>query len=157
MSKSLRIHLRSVTQRDLPILFEHQRESAANEMAAFPARARDVFMNHWAKILSDENVVAMAVVVDRRVAGSIVCWPQNAKRLVGYWIGKDHWGKGVATQALAMFVRLVAERPLYAYVARRNLPSIRVLEKCRFVLCPEETDAATPADGVEELVYVLNR
>ena len=32
------IRLREVTEADLPILFEHQREPEANRMAAFPAR-----------------------------------------------------------------------------------------------------------------------
>ncbi len=150
-------HLRPVTESDLPILFEHQREPEANEMAAFPARDRDAFMAHWAKILGDDNCVTMAVVVDGCVAGNIGCWKQDGQRLVGYWIGKEHWGKGVATQMLSMFLHLITERPLYAHVAKHNAASIRVLEKCRFELCTKTTAAlGEPADGVEELVYVFD-
>ncbi|HKY27560.1 MAG TPA: hypothetical protein VJM12_06390, partial [Pyrinomonadaceae bacterium] len=58
------IHLRPVTESDLEILFEYQREPEANEMAGFPPRDHDAFMAHWAKILVDETAVAMAVVVD---------------------------------------------------------------------------------------------
>jgi RimJ/RimL family protein N-acetyltransferase len=43
-----------------------------------------------------------------------------------------------ATQALAAFLGHVAVRSLYAYVARHNVGSIRVLEKCRFMRCGEE-------------------
>ena len=126
-------------------------------MAAFPARDRDAFMAHWAKILGDETVVAMAVVVDRCVAGNIGCWTQDGQRLVGYWIGKEHWGKGVATQMLSMFLQLVADRPLQAHVAKHNVASIRVLEKCGFVLCANATGAlGESAGGVEERVYVLD-
>jgi len=70
-SRARGIHLRPVTESDLPILFEHQREPEANEMAAFPARDRDAYMAHWTKILGDETVVAMTVVVDRCVAGNV--------------------------------------------------------------------------------------
>lgn len=151
------IHLRPVTESDLPILFEHQREPEANEMAAFLARDRDAFMAHWTKILGDETLVALAVVVDGCVAGHIGCWTQDGQRLVGYWIGKAHWGKGVATQMLSIFLRLVADRPLHAHVARHNAASIRVLEKCGFGLCAEATSAlGEAADGVEEVVYVLD-
>ncbi len=39
--------LRDVTEDDLPILFEHQREPDANRMAAWPARSHGAFMAHW--------------------------------------------------------------------------------------------------------------
>jgi RimJ/RimL family protein N-acetyltransferase len=151
------IQLRPVTESDLPILFEHQREPEANEMAAFPARDRDAFMAHWTKILGDQTVVAMTIVVNRRVAGNVSCWTQDGQRLVGYWIGKEHWGKGVATQMLSMFLRLVADRPLHAHVAKHNVASIRVLQKCGFALCANATGAlGEPADGSEEVVYVFD-
>ena len=150
------IYLRPVTESDLPVLFEHQQEPEANEMAAFPARGRDAFMAHWAKILSDATCTAMTVVVDGCVAGHVGCWTQEGQRLVGYWIGKDHWGRGVATQMLSQLLRLVADRPLYAHVAKHNVGSIRVLEKCGFSLCAEATGAlGKPADGIEEWVYVM--
>lgn len=126
-------------------------------MAAFPARDRDAFMAHWSTILGNMAVVAMTVVVDSCVAGHVGCWTQGGQRLVGYWIGKEHWGKGVATRMLSMFLRLVADRPLHAHVAKHNVASIRVLEKCGFALCAAAAAApGDPADGVEELVYVFD-
>ncbi len=151
------IHLRPVVESDLPILFAHQRECEANAMAAFPARDREAFMAHWKTILGNETLVAMTVVVDNCVAGHVGCWRQDVQRMVGYWIGKEYWGKGVATQMLSMFLRKVVDRPLYAYVTKHNLASIRVLEKCGFAFC-EKTTAAfdESADGIEELAYVIN-
>jgi RimJ/RimL family protein N-acetyltransferase len=126
-------------------------------MAAFPARDRDAFMAHWTKILGDPTVLAMTILVDGRVAGHIGSWKRDGQRLVGYWIGREYWGKGVATQMLSMFLSRVSDRPLCAHVAKHNIASIRVLEKCGFELCPEATGAlAEPADGIEELVYVFN-
>ena len=91
------------------------------------------------------------------VAGNVGCWTQNGQRLVGYWIGKEHWGKGVATQMLSLLLRLVADRPSYAYVARHNVASIRVLEKCGFVNCEKAAvDLGESASGIEELVYVIH-
>jgi RimJ/RimL family protein N-acetyltransferase len=99
-------------------------------------------------------VTIKTVLVAENVAGNIVCWERDGQRLVGYWIGRSYWGKGVATRALSEFVDVVKARPLYAHVAKTNIASIRVLEKCGFTICDEETKALdAPADGVEEYVF----
>jgi len=151
------IRLRDVTDGDLPIFFDQQRDTDANQMAAFPARDRDAFMSHWTKILGDETVTIKTVLLDGQVAGNIGSWDRDRKQVVGYWIGKNYWGKGVATKALAAFLGVVKARPLYAHVAKHNIGSIRVLEKCGFTICAEETESLdAPSDGVEEVVLKLN-
>jgi RimJ/RimL family protein N-acetyltransferase len=150
------VRLRDVIETDLPIFFEHQREPDANRLAAFPARSRDAFMAHWAKILGDQGGTVRTILLGGRVAGNIVCWERGGKRLVGYWIGKEYWGKGVASKALSDFLEVVKARPLFAYVVKQNVPSIRVLEKCGFKVCAGETASDGAAtDGVEELVFAL--
>jgi len=121
-----------VTEEDLPTLFEHQRDPEANRMADFPARDRDAFMAHWRRILRDPTVVARTIAVDGQVAGNVVSFEWSGKREVGYWIGRDHWGRGVASAALAQFLLEDRSRPLHAGVAPHNAASIRVLEKCGF-------------------------
>jgi len=145
--------LRDVTEADLPIFFEHQIDPESTRMAAFPPRQRDAFMEHWrTKILSDPTGIAKTIVVDGKVAGNIVCFEQSDKLLVGYWIGRDYWGKGVATSALSAFLHQVARRPLYAHVAKHNVGSIRVLEKCGFTAC----GTSQGDDGVEEFIFVIS-
>lgn len=145
--------LRDVTAEDLPIFFEHQRDVVALRMAAFPSREREAFLIHWrTKVLRPENLTR-TVVVDGGVAGYIGSWEQDGKRLVAYWIGREHWGKGVATRALSEFLALEPARPLHAWVAVHNLGSIRVLEKCGF---HSVAHAAPPsADGVAEVLMML--
>jgi RimJ/RimL family protein N-acetyltransferase len=151
---SLRVHLRDVRDDDLVTLFEHQTDPEANRMANFEARDRDAFMAHWAKILRDDSVVVRAIEVEGLVAGHIVSWEHDGERDVGYWIGHDHWGKGVATAALTAFLVELDTRPLHAHVATHNTGSIRVLEKCGF----ERSGAPRPAgdDAVEELLLKLD-
>lgn len=70
---------------------------------------------------------------------------------------REYWGRGLASSALSQFLREVRVRPLYAYVAKHNLASIRVLEKCGFAL--SRTDAVASGAGsvtVEELVMKLD-
>jgi RimJ/RimL family protein N-acetyltransferase len=153
---SVRVHLRDVRDDDLPTLFEHQRDPEANRMANFEARDRDTFMAHWAKILRDESAVVRTIEFEGGVAGNVVSWEHDGERDVGYWIGREHWGKGVATAALSAFLDELETRPLHAHVAAHNIGSIRVLEKCGFDRTGEEP---TPggADDVPELLLKLDR
>lgn len=147
------VRLRKVESDDLPIFYEHQRDADAARMAGFASRDRAAFDAHWAtNVLGNPATVTRTILVDGEVAGNIGSWPQDGARLVGYWIGREHWGNGVATKALAAFLQIVSERPLHAHVARHNAGSIRVLEKCGFVLEREESGAG---DDVGELVFVL--
>jgi RimJ/RimL family protein N-acetyltransferase len=146
--------LRDVVESDLDAFFEHQREPEANEMAIFPARDREAFDAHWRKILADDSVINKTIVDDEQVAGNIGCWAQDGRRFVGYWVGKEFWGKGLATRALAEFVDEIPQRPLYAWVATTNVGSIRVLEKCGFVAVGPADDKMAD-EGVPGLLYEL--
>jgi RimJ/RimL family protein N-acetyltransferase len=150
------IQLRDVEPTDLPIFYEQQLDADATRMAAFPARDRAVFDAHWAiNVLGNSAAVKQTILVNGQVAGNIGSWPQDGVRLVGYWLGKEHWGKGVATRALIAFLHVVAERPLYAHVAKHNAGSIRVLEKCGFRVEREESVEDVGKD-IAELVLVLD-
>jgi RimJ/RimL family protein N-acetyltransferase len=149
------VNLRAVEESDLPVFFEHQTDPEANRMANFEARDRDTFMAHWAKILRDETGVVRTIEFEGRVAGNIVSWEHDGERDVGYWIGREHWGRGVATAALSAFLDELDTRPLHAHVATHNIGSIRVLERCGFERTGEPTPAG--ADGVRELLLKLDR
>ena len=147
------VRLRAVRDEDLPVLFEHQLDAEANRMAAFRPRDRDAFMAHWARILDDPTVLVRAIETDGTVVGNVGSWTGPGVRLVGYWIGREHWGRGIATAALRAFLEEDRSRPLHALVATRNLGSIRVLEKCGFERSEEEL---ATGDDVEELVFRLD-
>jgi RimJ/RimL family protein N-acetyltransferase len=128
-------------------------------MAAFTARDpadRDAFMAHWAKILADGSIIKRTVVYEGRVVGNIVCFGWQGKREVGYWIGREHWGRGIATAALAEFLRVVKERPLHAAAAKDNAASIRVLEKCGFVVTSYDRGFSNArGEEIEEVMLEL--
>lgn len=149
--------LREVTASDLPIFFEQQLDPDATQMAAFLARDREAFMAHWTKILGDETITKKTILFEGQVAGNIVSFEQFGERLVGYWLGKEYWGKGIATQALSAFLDQVKVRPLYAHVAKHNIASIRVLEKCGFTIIGEEKGFADASgEEVEEFILKLS-
>ena len=134
------IRLRDVEVSDIEIFYEQQLDPEATTMAAFPARDRESHLAHWNKILKDSGCITRTIVASGQVAGNIGSWVQDEQREIGYWIGKAHWGRGVATSALEQFLQVVEDRPLYAWVARHNSGSIRVLEKCGFLFDRAESD-----------------
>jgi len=130
--------LRDVSDCDLPVFFEDQADSEASQMAAFATRDREAFMAHWAKIRANENVLIRTILYDKQVAGNILSFEMEGHREVGYWIGREFWGKGIATKALMKFLGMEKTRPLYGFVAKHNLGSRRVLEKCGFQVSSED-------------------
>lgn len=151
------VRLRAVADSDLDVLFSHQADPEAAEMAAFPSRDRERFDAHWAKIRLDDTKVSRIILVDGVVAGSINGWQDDGRQLVGYWIGREYWGRGVATRALTLLLSEVPARPVYAYVAAHNAGSIRVLQKCGFQRDHvQQTHAPEPEDGIEEFAFVLS-
>lgn len=98
--------LRNIIASDLPIFFEQQLDPIANQIADFPARDREAFMAHWAKILADETNILKTILFDGQVA-------------------------------------------------KHNLASLRLLEKCGFMITPWKSkslflgsvrDTDTPTD-----------
>ena len=134
------ILLRDVEESDLPTFFEHQLDPEATHMAGFPSRDRESFMAHWNRVLEDESAFQKTILFDGEVAGNIVSFVNSGEREVGYWIGREFWGRGVATRALDEFLRLEERRPLHAAVVHHNVASIKVLEKCGFRVSGAEPD-----------------
>lgn len=153
------MHLRDVEEGDLPVFFEQQLDSAANHMAAFTAKEpgdRAAFTARWSRILGDASITKRTIVFEGRVVGHILGFEHFGKPSVSYWIGREYWGRGIATKALAAFLGHLKARPLYARAARDNVASLRVLEKCGFRICGYERGFAhARAEEVDELVLEL--
>jgi RimJ/RimL family protein N-acetyltransferase len=148
------VTLRDLEEADLPHFFEHQLDTEASQMAAFPSRGWQAFLAHWHdNVLGSESVRKQTVVVDGEVAGNVLSWEQEGRRVLGYWLARGYWGRGIASAALAEFARLETVRPLYAHVAAENPASIRVLEKTGF---QRTSEAFTGPDGVVEFLYRLD-
>ena len=153
------VSLRDMVAGDLPIFFEQQLDGEAGRMAAFTAkdpRDRAAFDARWAKILAEPSIRKATVLVDGRVAGQILGAEQFGRPSVCYWIGREFWGKGVATAALREFLARVETRPIYARAAADNAASIRVLGKCGFVECERDRGfAVARGEEIEEVVMRL--
>jgi hypothetical protein len=68
------VQLRDVLPSDLEIFFLHQIDPEATRLAAFPARDRQAFMAHWARILADRASTIRTILLNGAVAGNIVVY-----------------------------------------------------------------------------------
>jgi CubicO group peptidase (beta-lactamase class C family)/RimJ/RimL family protein N-acetyltransferase len=144
-----RVRLRAVRDEDLPRIHEQQSDRTATRMAAFGARDWAAFRTHWDRIRRDPTVRARVIEVDGDVCGTVLAFLVDGRREVGYWLGREWWGHGLATAALRAFLPDVPERPVYGAVAAHNRASARVLEKCGFVRAEDEP--ILPGDEEVEL------
>src|SRR5215208_4465132 len=149
--------LRDVVNDDLPIFFENQLDQEANYMAAFTSKDptnQEAFMAHWHRILADKTCIIQTIIFNGQVAGSVSSYEEEGKPEVTYWLGKEYWGKGIATWALKEFLAQKNQiRPIYARVAKDHIGSRRVLEKCGFRIIGELKGFANArGQEIEELL-----
>ncbi|MEV6649558.1 GNAT family protein [Streptomyces sp. NPDC051219] len=164
----MNISLREVRDSDLPVFFGQLNDPVANRMAAFthedPAH-RGHFATHWARIRGNPEVTVRTVVgadplgpegADEIIIGHAAVFGPPEQREVTYWIGREHWGHGLASAALRALLALVPDRPLHARAAADNTGSIRVLEKCGFVVTGHDKGFANArGEEIDEVVLTL--
>src|SRR5262249_38274630 len=129
----------------------------SNRLAVTIPRSAGAFDAHWAEALRDPGVTAKAILLGEALVGYVCCFLRDGRANVGYWVSREHWGKGIASRALELLLLEVRTRPFQSAVATNNGASLRVLRKCGFVV---ERVRVPPASDrypeCEEAVLVLN-
>lgn len=146
------VTLRAVEDGDLPFFFEWQADEESYRMAAVASRAAEAFAAHWSRIRSDLDIMLRTIVADGCVAGHALSWTAADGRVVGYWLGKACWGRGIASAALRLFLEEEPLRPLLASVAEHNAGSRRLLEKAGFRLVSSKLVDDGPVPGTFTLL-----
>ena len=146
------ITLRALREHDLDELFHWQSDPTAVGMAAFtranPAD-RAAFDAHYQRVRSDPSNTILAIEENGVLAGTIGSFTVEGDRELTYWIDRARWGRGIASEAVRIFIPRETERPLYARVAAHNIGSSKVLLRNGFMKVGEETSWA---DGVGKYV-----
>ncbi|MCB9261659.1 MAG: GNAT family N-acetyltransferase [Flavobacteriales bacterium] len=107
-----------------------------------------------------------AIEVDGEYAGSIGIHPLDdvfkLSAEIGYWVGEEYWGKGVATEAVRQIVEFGFQNleinRIFARPYVTNKASQRVLEKSGFKL-EARFEKTIIKNGIiqDELVYAVRR
>ncbi|GGQ56097.1 GNAT family N-acetyltransferase [Couchioplanes azureus] len=129
----LEVALREPALADVDVFFAQEQDPEAARRANFTPRSRAEFVHHWTqRILGDDTVDSRTVTVDGETAGNVVAWWQDGRRTIGYWLGREFWGRGIGTEALRQFLERERFRPLYADTDVSNTVSLRLLRRCGF-------------------------
>ncbi len=152
--------LRAIVAADIQMFYDHQSDPVACQMAAFvanPPLDRHAFEEKWKSSLADDATLTRAVVVNGATAGYVAYFMLLGQPSISYWLGRDYWGKGIATRAVRAFLPLISSRPLYARAAKDNAGSLGILVKCGFEIVGEDKCFAD-ARGVEveEFIFRLD-
>ncbi|MGW7361686.1 GNAT family N-acetyltransferase [Streptomyces sp. NPDC054802] len=154
----MNVVLREVRDSDLPVFFRHMSDPESNRMAAFTSEDptdRAAFDAHWARIRASDAVIR-TVVADGSVVGHAAVYGPPEEREVTYVVDRAHWGRGIATLALRALLDAVPVRPLRARAAADNAGSIRVLEKCGFVVTGRDRGFANArGEETDEVLLTL--
>lgn len=109
----------------------------------FPYTQRDGEQFIAAMLSADpRRVFAFAITAQGRLAGSITAFRQENIHCrtaeLGYYLGEEWWGRGLASSAVAQACRRIFETSdilrIFAEPFARNAASCRVLEKAGFTL-----------------------
>ena len=162
--------LRPWTLDDLPALVKHANDPsvADNLTDAFP---HPYTLEHGKaflqRFMANDPPLVLAIDVGGEAVGAVGIHPQgdvyrrNAE--LGYWIAKEHRGKGIMTDAIRQataraFELLPAIHRVFARPYGRNTASQRVLEKAGFTLEVRLVGTFLKNGRVEdELIYAVRR
>lgn len=160
--KETTIALRDATAKDVPIFYRMHADPEANRAGAFTPRSKPAFFKHWRKVLKNRLNLKKTLIADGEVAGYLVSFYRTGtgkpkRREIGYWIGREFWGRGLATAGLKILLQSHRIRPLYARVAKTNPASKKVALKCGFKKWKEGRYRNEAGKTVEEIVLVLRK
>lgn len=154
------IRLSKTTPDDLPCLYQIQLDQDANHMAAFTSESGadfSLYFEKYANHLADPGISMWTIRIEQQIVGSVAKFVMAGDAGITYWIDKEFWGQGIATQALTQLLQYETVRPIYGYVAFDNLGSQRVLEKCGFrKVATDRGFARSRQAEIEEFIYRLD-
>ncbi len=118
----------------------------------------------WIELANIAPVTHFAIIVDGKAAGGIGLKPLDGNHAksaeIGYWLGRTHWGKGIASSALKLMTEYSFANfdfiRLFALVYEWNPASARVLEKAGYTY-EGRLRKSVLKDGqfIDELVYSM--
>lgn len=139
--------LRALAPADAPPIARHANDPAValNLHDGFPQPYTLAMAEAWC---GDEHRLAQfghvwAIDVDGEAIGCVGLVPGTGRLAcnaeVGYWIGRAHWGRGIAAEALALvsawaWEALPAVQRLFAPIYARNPASLCVAAKAGYVM-----------------------
>ena len=117
-------------------------EVAKNMRNVFPHPYTEADADAWfVELAKRDPLTNFVIAVDDQFAGGVGLYLRSDVHYrsaeIGYWLGRDYWGRGIGTAAVRAFTRYAFAAHdllrIYAGVFSSNPASMRVLEKAGYV------------------------
>jgi ribosomal-protein-serine acetyltransferase len=149
MAHPLDLNIRLVTLEDAPALLKLVKTNCERLSTYFPGmvsaikdkESTCVFISEWLEKIARKEyfTFVMADKLPDQIVGALFVKSMDWKTLkceLGYFIDKDHEGKGMMTHSIARLIHYIFEtmafNKIYTRIAEDNIPSRRVVEKLGF-------------------------
>lgn len=156
----MKISLRKSIEPDLEVFYQNQADEEANFMAAFTSKNpldKDAYIKKWTRLMTVDSVHMQSILLDDVVVGCVVKFVMGGDSDITYALNKKHWGKGITSEAVKLFLDIERTRPLFGRVANDNHGSRKILEKSGFMKIGTNTDFANArGKEIEEYIYRLD-
>ncbi|MGZ4473265.1 MAG: GNAT family N-acetyltransferase [Nocardioidaceae bacterium] len=153
------VALRSLYDSDLDALFRQMSDPESVRMAAFTPEDpndRQRFDAHMSRVMKSPESTNRAITRKGDLVGSIASFVVEGQAEITYWVDRAVWGRGIASQALVLFLEVIRTRPLFDRAASDNRGSLRVLEKAGFqIIGTEVSFAPGRKEEIEETILRL--
>lgn len=153
------VTLRATRDGDIDALFRLRQDDEAIRMAAFTGpylTDRAAFDARWARLHADPSNRLVTIRADGEIVGDAGRWtdPDDGP-MITYWIDRAHWGRGIATRAMRLFLD-TEPRPMGARAAADNTGSLAVLRKLGFIVVGHDRGFAAARNAeIDEVVLEL--
>lgn len=138
----MKIELKERGEEHVRIYFEKTRDAQIRQMLPQKSQTAEEAVEDYRKSLKpDASSYGRTIYADGRYVGDIWCYGIHEEKepdaMISYCIfEKALWGRGAATEALRLFLELIAEkfrvRTVGSFTFAENQASIRVMEKNGF-------------------------
>ncbi len=85
---------------------------------------------------------------------------ESKKGEVGFWVAREYWGKGYATEALCLITKYVFEElsfhRIFVVVHKKNTAVAQVLEKCGYEKAKVLKDSYDGTENCDDIIYVIH-
>lgn len=143
----MRIELGNRTAETVAVYFKEANKEEIRKVLPQKARTLEEALADYEKTLRpDSTSYGRIILVDGQYVGDVWCYCMDIREepnaMISYCIFKtDDWKKGIATEALRLFIAEMIEKfqfkTLGAFTFSSNIASIRVLEKNGFAVIEE--------------------
>ena len=147
MAKEKRVRLRTLNISDAKAIYEYLKDGEVSKWTLIPQpykridALKFVLKSQYKRMLKKEYVFGIILKETNHLVGVIsllnINW-SNKNAELGYWLGKEYWGRGLTTEAIDLILNFAFKElnlhRIYAYVFEENIASRRVLEKNSFKL-----------------------